>query len=465
MINDWIQKRAQAESVTPTVTLVDSTWSILAKSAKKSGKLLSSMISSSAAFFDGWDGRINPAYNSNEKFQDYTQKIQDLDPSSTYDSEGYVKGSVGKAIHKMNDHQYMVKPYHNDAEFTTGWNTMTTNQLYQKAGMGNMIEDAVPTSINHEGVSVPVIASKFHEDHIVAQDHQSPSLRPKDVAQMALMDYLTDNRDRHAENLLVSNELDGDDGYNSIVAIDHDYSFDYGRVSSALDHPEHYHQKFQEMHGNAYNLHPEEIADLASWWTKHALDIKDSFHDSLNAISDEKLKHSLSKGFTDRFNTLSRWATNTHEADLQNIPVTQYPHAVAQHSPFELGVDPVRDIPPDVDDHFAMDTIGRLAFLAKEDFSGTITDTLTDQSDSSANMGYLVASTLYSAGGMKPSEWVEALKKTSQTKFAKTVQAELINKMIQAKDQPTLNYIYEANKKTPFLSPIMAYHIKHNLES
>jgi len=460
-LDKWMQNRLKEESTpAPKALVMDSTWTVLGKSEKDSKSLISQMVLDAAPNHEQWEGKIDPTHNADySKFQKYTSQAPDLDASSTFSDAGHKMGCMGKVINSMGDDTYMLKPYHNDQQYATGWNTMTTNKLYHSAGMGHMIEDIAPTSIKHEGVDVPVIASKFHKNHTVAENHK-PTVSMYDASRLGLMDYLTDNTDRHSENLLMSDDLNND-GYHGIVAIDHDFTFDYGNTDpSPRSHP-------GEGYGvgafgdwiDENDMTPKDVAKMADWWSNHASDIKESFNNSLGAISDTKMRDHLRENFTARHQALGRWASKAQDAKLHD----KEDHLeVTTHNPFGHGMDDVEVNTPS--ETLEMDHIMRFKELAEEDYKGTLTGLISDKTDYTSNDGSILADSVFRHGDMKPSEWVDTLKQSSSTDFARAFKSGLINSLIKDKSTIALNYILEANKKQPFLTPMMAHHIGHNLE-
>ena len=255
-------------------------------------------------------------------------------------------GVSPKTIHTITDkdeaHHYMTKPYHTHTEPGTeaygtmpisGWATMTNRNLYHAAGLGNMVEKVGA----HEHEGVPLVTSHFHPGHIsvrsikqsramepvTAKGEESaahamamPRFDPLQVHQMATMDFLTNNADRHTGNIM-TNPQRNQAGYNSLLAIDHDRSFQYQQNPKSLrnpappgkdlyDEPSHYLSNYlsrhsQEAPSNINERHRE-------WWKKNSPAIKEQFAKDLESIKDPSVRRHIEQNFNDRAGLVDEWA-------------------------------------------------------------------------------------------------------------------------------------------------------------
>jgi hypothetical protein len=258
----------------------------------------------------------------------------------------------------------MAKPYHRKIESVTkswvkhpitGWATITTKALFNAANAGHLAEDVYA----HEHQGVPLTVHKFAPNMRELNDANNMrelehyTIDPNDIMKIGVMDFLTNNLDRHMGNLLVSSDPGDTDsrGYNRIMAIDHERNFQYAKTAKthhAWSNPKRY-----EMHGgrpmwdehgnirqgrkdnphieapNDYIEHgratgrileiphnkPHYLGDLAEWWITHSPAVKQAMVHHLGAIKDEKLRQHIHDNFMNRANYMDRWAKSGLESD------------------------------------------------------------------------------------------------------------------------------------------------------
>ena len=95
---------------------------------------------------------------------------------------------------------------------TKGWASLATRKLFEAADMGDVCEDVRPHT--HKGV--PLVVSQYHPWATSGRNNYD---MPTDDAQIAVMDFLTNNQDRHSGNIMA---VDG-----RPLAIDHERNFQY----------------------------------------------------------------------------------------------------------------------------------------------------------------------------------------------------------------------------------------------
>lgn len=258
----------------------------------------------------------------------------------------------------------MAKPYHKNIESATrswvkhpitGWATMATKGLFDASGIGHLAEDVY--AHQHEGV--PLTVHKFAPNMREVSDANSSNelhnytIDPNDTMKIGVMDFLTNNLDRHMGNLLVSSDPGDTDerGYNKIMAIDHERNFQYDKTSKthhAWATPRRYEggnqPRWQDRelglrasrkdnenieapndymeHGRAtgsiLNIphnKPHYLGDLAEWWHKHSPNVKQEFLRHLGAVQDEGLRRHLHDNFMNRASYMDNWAKNGLESD------------------------------------------------------------------------------------------------------------------------------------------------------
>lgn len=232
-----------------------------------------------------------------------------------------IYGISPKVLYKVkspeaNDQEdtYMIKPYHlpNERSLRSknkypirGWASLTTKKLFDAAGMGHMAEDIAP----HVYKGVPIIISKFtkpteNRQEMLPEYSQLDSKKLYNNLKIAVIDYLTNNQDRHFGNILYFNTKP--------VAIDHDRNFQY--IKKRKDPGSNFNNfvtpalTFNRNHNqiiNFLNKNPEISSNINSWWEDHGESILNEFNKNLEFLKDPHLKEVISKNFTDRWNYIN----------------------------------------------------------------------------------------------------------------------------------------------------------------
>lgn len=246
----------------------------------------------------------------------------------------------------------IVKPYHESIDprasywqkhLTQGWAEMTNQNLWHAADMGHMHQRVHIAEHNmgpgYEKEPVVVIhthpeAKEIGEMHPADYDEQMH----EDGARIAAMDFLTNNIDRHAGNLMyLPANATNDDGTpvkSRLIGIDHGRSLQYQASHKGI--PETYDDSFMgEVHvpdeyRDAENAKGKKedtvlkyldsygmmalddagknrmpsiaspdgfIPHIAEWWPEVRHKVMASMTDSLNAIRDPKLREHIMKNF------------------------------------------------------------------------------------------------------------------------------------------------------------------------
>lgn len=286
-------------------------------------------------------------YVNSETHQGHQKAIHDPSFKTELDPD-LNKGLSPKVIHKVDDNYFMTKPYYAKKENEvplSGWSSMTTSNLYKAAGLKDLIENINTSMINlSENKKIPVTVHKFAKNYTNAADllrvnpnpkievnpeeetlplGASPrenmtereyknlnSINPLHARQIGVMDFLTGNYDRHGNNLLVSNEKEGD--FRKLLAIDHDRAFTYLPVSSPYDDYEKSAMTriLGESGGQKTDDHDN---DLSAWWSNNKSSIYKEMNRNLNEIEDHQLRKYVRRNFDQRYQLISDWA-NTYPA-------------------------------------------------------------------------------------------------------------------------------------------------------
>ena len=248
-------------------------------------------------------------------------------------------GNSTKTIHDFpidgQEQRVMTKPYFATPQnkswidhSTQGWSTLASRSIYDAAGVGDISEKVFA----HAHKDTPVVVHQFGKNYnsvydLVDQKNKSPnlvnspiqkSIDPLQVKQIATMDFLMGNNDRHSNNLMISDSKNKS-GYNSLLAIDHDNNFQYIKPLNSLkmddeslnleDSPRTYLER--SALNTALEASPTQNKtreDLYEWWVSNADAIKNSFDEQLSHIKDEDVKDHVQKNFERRFQMIQKWA-------------------------------------------------------------------------------------------------------------------------------------------------------------
>lgn len=230
--------------------------------------------------------------------KEYVDFLNDNNPQK--DTSNKFGGISAKMIHKVGDNTYMAKPFHKNIESKTrawnqfhilGWATMTTKKMYDAANLSHLCEDVSVHTHN----KTPMTVHKFDNNvegldgHSYFSDkaNKKSDLQAK---QIAVLDYLSNNMDRHVGNLMV-NKDNGD-----LLAVDHERSFQY--LPHMTDNPHNYlfgraMGRFPLESGQKYQQTPE----LEEWWRNNNEKIRESVLKETEKIKDPFVKDHVSKNF------------------------------------------------------------------------------------------------------------------------------------------------------------------------
>jgi hypothetical protein len=276
----------------------------------------------------------------NKTLHDVIHHINVIKPRKKSATEGISQKLVFDHPHLTAEHAppVMIKPYHKKLEARdhvslpiTGWSTMATKALYNAGGIGHLAEDV--TAGEHQGVPLTIhkMAPGFqnienHYDWYRKLPKGNAHLNPMSVQQVALMDYLANNSDRHVANLMVGSG-EGEDGYTPMLAIDHERNFQYNMQPNLArrwgndepptlgDHPSQYMDKTASP-GNFIASRMTDYLDpheLASWWQDNGSKIRQEMANQLVAIKDEHVRKHISDNFNKRADLLDQWSQHPSE--------------------------------------------------------------------------------------------------------------------------------------------------------
>lgn len=286
---------------------------------------------------------LDHVINSPKTFKDESKyHTKGISPKNILHVDSY-KDSEGQTVSLQKPKTFMVKPYHGHLESATktytknpikGWATLTTKDLLHAADMGHMAEDVS----YHEYQGVPLTVHKFSDNHEdLFSGHKT---HPLDLQKIAVMDFLTNNVDRHSGNIMMSKspstryDHHDDDRYKGQVSdpllIDHERNFQYNRSINnrfgAYSPAKSKESVSDYLWGSTglgqigsqfkkYEIE-EHTEGLASWWDKNSQNIEQAFNKNLAHIKDEKLKNHIASNFKQRMDSIHHIFNNENYYDM-----------------------------------------------------------------------------------------------------------------------------------------------------
>lgn len=252
--------------------------------------------------------------------------------------------------------KFMVKPYHervirrvkNWMRYPIqGWAEMTNQALYHAGGIGHL-HQRVHTVAHNIGNGlephlVVALSPGFRQAGVGAVQLDAFTKNPKlalNTQQVALMDFLTNNVDRHSGNILIS------PGTGALLAVDHSRSFQYktGSPHSPSKAPEDRIKNYihagglYELFDKAQMVHPdygkpnnygsyasgdwatensENWTDAFDWVGEAAPKLESVMRTHLKAIKDSKIRDHVWRNFKTRLDML---------AEMSEFGVGNYGH-------------------------------------------------------------------------------------------------------------------------------------------
>lgn len=250
-----------------------------------------------------------------------------------YNHIGDLGGISPKIVNQHESGMYMTKPYYSKLEDATlnymqfpisGWSSITTKAIFDRIGLGHLCEDVSAKKINDH----QMIVSKFNPDMVSSWSipHQELKVNNNDLNRIGMIDFLTNNSDRHMGNIMISKNKNTK-GLNGVLAIDHDRNFQYILSDVEEESPSanlkyYLHGKFEVFK----NISPKVgnfINDSWDWWKNNSSQIKDEFNKHLALIKDPDIKQHIKDNFEKRAHILDYHASkysNPEDVVITNIP-------------------------------------------------------------------------------------------------------------------------------------------------
>jgi len=235
---------------------------------------------------------------------------------------------------------FMVKPYFEDFGDwdgtyypLAGFAEMATQGLLHAGGLGDCAMKVHAFEDAKNG-SKPLLAVELERgfkqvgDTYNADDYTVPDSTKDKLMRVGIIDYLSNNQDRHGANLMARIEKVGKKNLaTSLLAIDHGRSFQYrlgNRFADANQEIEHFMfhlaspaiKQLLNPQGNGGArklkdfLSPKRFTGLIEWWKDYRGPIKEAFEEHLKTIKDAKVKAWISSNFKERMATMNKLASH-----------------------------------------------------------------------------------------------------------------------------------------------------------
>jgi hypothetical protein len=246
-------------------------------------------------------------------------------------------GSSPKVFFKTDDGaKYMTLPYHEGVHPRTapymrypvqGWSEMTTQALYHAGGIGHLVQQShVAFHKDHKGKEWPMLVVKLDQNatHSIASMRGYQGAYPHqmydDAFKIGMMDFLTNQNDRHEGNLLFHPSKTT--APHRILAIDNRRAFQYKvpnrfqHINDTRDHLFYYigdnrgFDPLTHLSGSDFRKvwstpHAEEGVQ---WWRGAGANIRKEFEIQLRSIQHPGVRDYMQQNFNERADMLDHFA-------------------------------------------------------------------------------------------------------------------------------------------------------------
>ena len=279
-------------------------------------------------------------HTDNSKVPDaYSEMLKS--PNTNMGVNAGEEGVSPKMMHKIGKDIFMTKAYHKIPEDGTqtmnpfnmaGWASMAMRGLYDAGAIGHLCEEVHASE--HKGV--PITVHRFEPESLTVGQQDSRVLsrdyafNPLHVQQIAAMDFLTNNLDRHHGNVIIPEESADKDarGYNWIKGIDHERAFQYamplrqtgrGEDAGTEEDPDTlggYLESSALKYGlrDSYKFHGHD--QLRDWWKENGGKIRKELDKHLLAVKDPLVRSHVRTNFHQRADAMDKWIKE--QADRQD---------------------------------------------------------------------------------------------------------------------------------------------------
>lgn len=271
-----------------------------------------------------------------------------------YEVPGHVQSHGGQ--------KFMVKPYHErvigrvktwGSRPHRGWAEMAHQSLYHAAGIGHLHQKVHVSEhdMGEDNKKEPALVVALEKDHLPVYElgysaaytaDRQPSMKVE-ARKIALMDFLTNNLDRHGANLMMKwnhQEKKAD----QLLAIDHSRSFQYHnnydyKHSRHSEHPKEMNDRFgpyavhssidcvapfldTRQHDLASRRHQtlKDYAPIFDWWGEVSPKVRAEMTKHLEQIKDDHVRNHVRRNFEAR----ADWLDERENLGLENYGTDWY---------------------------------------------------------------------------------------------------------------------------------------------
>jgi hypothetical protein len=263
-------------------------------------------------------------------------------PAEVHPDMNRIGGMSPKLVVKSTNHKWMLKPYHEALDEGAysychvpimGWSEMASQALYHAGGIGHLHQKVHVTEHETEPRKkspMVVIHLDPHATQPVAtmMDQTHTRLTPgayQDAAKIGLMDFLTNNNDRHRHNMHYVPPEFSISPVSRLLAIDNGRAFQYkapNRHQSSWKNNDHFFFYLSDSPAmrqlNALGMGTNEtrrrvhdyenVRPALDWWKENREAITGEFSNQLKSIKNQRLSGFLHRNFHARAAVLDRVA-------------------------------------------------------------------------------------------------------------------------------------------------------------
>ncbi len=280
-----------------------------------------------------------------ELLQQYNKAVNSTNPIGPEAADLHDPGSMSpKVVYKVPGEGggWLVKPYLEDSVPHSGWNEGTSQELYHAAEIPHLHQKSFVASYNNGDQHIPATVIHLEEAKPIHKMSKQEILEknPKadeEARKVAIMDFLTSNKDRHSGNLMVKPN-------GQLLAIDHGLAFSYllwrpafanhCRPAFAIPTKEmcyapsrttgtnfkRFTQKATSLLTDAHETNDLDYHRvLKHWWPLVSPDVKRAFQKRLELIQNPAIRRHLEAGFNARHKWLDDEAKREPEEFLEDL--------------------------------------------------------------------------------------------------------------------------------------------------
>lgn len=239
----------------------------------------------------------------------------------------FIIGGERKGKKMLPSRTFMVKPYFEDrrgwkpeaAYPISGWAEMAFHDMQHAAGLGHTAMKIHTYGHAYDEETTPALAIELEPNthrvgmltshtpnDVMFQNklHHISDEQLHDIAKIGVLDFLSNNQDRHAGNLLFRKNRNAID---SFLAIDNGLAFQYlspNRFADTGRGSDHFNHYFHKSSGIKTLFKPSSLNVLPNWWGQYREKIIESVYHNLKAIKNPRLQKHMMTSFDRRVKAL-----------------------------------------------------------------------------------------------------------------------------------------------------------------